>query len=137
MTSDSKNALSASHRDTAHMHPNTRDASLEAEDYIKHCVQEARRHTEEYQAPGTVRLSGRDKLRSTTEGRAQRPNTRNVSFTGRAKSWHQLGPSSLQPESTRRRGPARIKGAARWMSNENFKSSLCKTHLQACKHKTK
>lgn len=40
-------------------------------------------------------LSGRDKLWPTTEGRAQHPATRNVSFTGCAKCWHQLSSSSL------------------------------------------
>lgn len=32
------------------------------------------------------------------KGRAQCPNTRNVSFTGRAKCWHQLGTDFKRPE---------------------------------------
>lgn len=98
-----------------------------------------------------------DKLWLTTEDRAQHPTTRNVSFTGRAKHWHQLSTNSLvwENEEVRRWervSPARtgncIKGIAhgKWTLNGNkvFEFNFCEIfsqgtyrHTHACTHKYK
>lgn len=59
--------------DVTNMHTNTRNASLKAGHYIKHCEWGDWGHAEEYQALSTVRFSDRDELWLTTKDRAQKP----------------------------------------------------------------
>ena len=145
MTSDCKNAQSGSHKDTTHAHqPNTRDASLYTEHCIKHCVRGAWGHFEEYQAFGAIRLSGRDKLRLTTEQPRPAPNHEECLFHWPCRKLASAQQELISLRELRRRwggaSPAKtgscIKDAAhgKLTLNGNQAFNLCRSLKETCMH---
>lgn len=92
-------------------HPTTTHASISAEPRMKQRAKNM--STEKYQAPRTAVLRlNQDKLRPTAGGHTHRQNTRNVSRSGRAKCWPQLG--------TKHTGAARrLRGASSILPGTN------------------
>lgn len=131
MSSDCRNAQSGSHKDVTHTHPNLRDASLQTEHCINHCVWGAWRHSAEYQAH---RKTLRPRQNVADHGRPRpAPNHQECLFHWPCKM---LASAQHQLIRLRERGGAeecylsRLPAASKAMPNNTFEFNCCTFSLK-------